>query len=375
MGSGAARRVIRVPILAVLLLTPLLAGCDSTAEEQASTETDVRRAEGVWRDPWLAPADLGVPTHGYGSNGYVGRYAGQRQYVAGGSPTDAAATEVRAALDDGWELITATCSPRRTLAQLVRGSDLDDAALGAVVTRPDGRDVEVVVVAQVPHHADGSWPPSDAPTLELADSCLGGADGRHPLLELPGPPTDGEGEPGPEDFDGWQRDEWTDDETALLADLVDDPWVQATVPDPATRLAPRDDLRTGDSNRFGVYASGELPSATRDPRAAVAAVVATMTEWEPTWAACTRGRDGVVDVRLRRVTDAGVATVRLLRDASSSDVQWQLNTPLPEGPDPGWVADPSALDEPRCLSAAPLPDGLTVEGEPVSLPTQLQPVP
>lgn len=376
MGRGASRGLRRVEVLGAMVLVPLLAACSSEADEHASTGTDVRRAEDAWRDPWLAPTDLRVPTSAYGSDGYVSRFVGDRSYVAAHAPSAAVEQEVRAALADGWALVGATCAKRKVVAQLSRGADLDDAVLGAVIGTASRRGTsEVQVAGQVPHHADGSWPLLDADPVDPGATCLAGGSGETPLVELPYDPTAGAGEPGRDDFEGWQRDELSDDEQALLDDLATDPWVVATLPDPEQSLTTVGELRTGDSDRFGVQASGELPGRARDPRAAVAAVVDTMTGWEATWAACSPGPRGMVDVRLRRVTDAGVATVRLLHDATSSGVRWQLNTPLPEGPDPSWVAEAPALDGSRCLGGAPLADGVTVEGEPVSLPTHLQPVP
>ena len=222
------------------------------------------------------------------------------------------------------------------------------------------------MAATVPHHADGSWPVTDE-RLTLGDTCFRGA-GSTPLVSLPDAPTDGDGEAGPEDFDGWRRDELSDDEAALLDDVGADPWVRRV----GVALTPPS-MRDGDSRRFGSSVTGTLPAGDPDPRRAVAAVVDEMTAWEPTWVSCTS--TGTVDVRLRLVTGHGVATARVLQDpASGAQVSWSIAVPVPEAPVPTRLTQVPALTDPACLGPDPLPRALTLEGEPVAVPVRLQPV-
>ena len=360
-----------VGLTALLCAVPLAAGCTTQNKENASTATDVARAERIWADPWVAPVDLSVPTSGYGSNGLVVRVAGSRETAYRGGPRDAALLEARAAIEHGWDLYAVTCSRREVVVQVVRGDSLDDAALVAVsATRePGASHSEVTVTALVPHHADGSWPVGEERT-EPRDTCLmGGRSGE--LARLPQKPTDGDGEAGDEDFAGWRRDELSGNEAALLDEVAADPWVRqvGAVIDPPS-------MRDGDSRRFGSFAGGTLPATSASPRESVADVVAGMSGWEPTWAACGPGRRGSVDVRLRLVTEHGVATARVWQDPSLGDeVGWSLAVPVPEAPVPDRVAEVPALADPVCLGTTRLPRALTIEGEPVAVPYRLQPVP
>ena len=360
-----------VGLTALLCAVPLAAGCTSDNQEFASTDTDLARAERVWADPWVAPVELAVPTSGYGSNGLVVRFAGSRETAYRGGPKGAALLETQAALDHGWDLYAVRCSPREVTAQVVRGNSLDDAALVTVTaTREPGASHSAVSVAAiVPHHADGSWPVDDAGT-DLRDTCLRGG-GSGELARLPEGPTDGDGEAGPEDFEGWRRDELSGDEAALLDEVAADPWVRrvGAVIDPPS-------MRDGDSRRFGSFAGGTLPDPSASPRKSVADVVEGMSGWEPSWVACGPGRAGSVDVRLRRVTEHGVATARVWQDPSLGDeVGWSVAVPVPEAPVPDRVTEVPALDDPVCLGTARLPRALTIEGEPVAVPYRLQPVP
>ena len=121
-----------VALTSVVLCAVPLAACTSDNEENASTATDLTRAERVWADPWVAPVELSVPTSGYGSNGLVSRFVGSRETAYAGNPRAAALLETRAALDHGWELYAVRCSRREVTAQVVRGDGLEDAALVTV---------------------------------------------------------------------------------------------------------------------------------------------------------------------------------------------------------------------------------------------------
>ena len=107
----------------------------------------------------------------------------------------------------------------------------------------------------------------------------------------------------------------------------------------------------------------------------MAAVVGEMAGWEPTWASCVPTPAGSVDVRLRLVTEHGVATARIHQDPSlDGQVSWSIAVPVPEAPVPDRLAEVPALEDPACLGQGRLPTSLTVEGEPVAVPIRLQPV-
>ena len=359
-------------MIAAVLLP--LAACSDDADDLASTGTDLARAERVWQDPWAAPTELAVPTFGYGSNGHVVRLAGTRETAYTGAPRAAALRETRAALAGGWSLYAAICSPHTVRAQVVRGDTLDDRALVTVeATRKPGAAFSTVrVVALVPHHADGSWP-VDAAATTPRDTCLaGGPQGE--LATLPDEPTEGDAAEDGASGVGWDRDRLTDGDRALVDEVAQDPWLASVDAD----LAPPS-LRTGDSRRFGTFASGTVPAAevggtggNQDAGQDVAAVVADMRDWELTWASCTTGTAAAT---LRLAGPDGLAVAHLQSSpATGRGVAWTVHLPMPEGPDANWVATTPALADSRCLDGSPPPRRLVVEGQPVGVPVRLQPI-
>lgn len=354
-------------VLALAALATAGAGCTRQETDLASGPVDLARAERAWADPWLAPADAAVPTYVYGTNGSVERSVGSRTTTYDGSPAAAVAREVGAAVDGGWTLLTADCRPTRVVAQVARGDGLDDQVLATVTAEPAGGDAAptatTTVDGVVPHHADGSWPlPAPA-----ARTCLdgGSAGAGVPVADLVAPPEEplpgDAAQDGPADV-GWERDEPDADDRALLEDLAADPWAAAVGAE--VRLPT---LRTGDNDRAVTPARGTVAD---DLAGVVDDMVGGTGAWEPTWAACG---GGAVDARLRLVTDHGTAVARLVQDAATGRrTAWEVTVPVPEGP----AADPDvpALGSSRCLDAPPPADGLRVEGTPVAVPADLQPV-
>ena len=336
----------------------LLAGC---AHDPAGlpTTVDLERAERVWSDPWVAPDDASVPGVSWGApDGFVSRSAGRRSTeYRGGTPTDALVREVTAATTAGWSLAGATCGAKPS-ASLTRGDGLEDGAV-AVVTAEELRPVIAVeVTAAVPHHLDGDWPVT-ATGLDLADTCLGGgAETGRSLGELSdGEPVDPPEDPEQPDSDEWQRDSPTDDEQALYDAVNADPWVQGL----GLRIDPT--LRADDARRHAPGGELSLRGQT------VADVLADMEGWELTWMSCGRGR--ATEATARLTTDAGVAVTRLTELRGATDVGIRL--PIPETPDPEWVAEVPVLEEPTCLSSPPTDDSVVLEGVPVALLGQSQP--
>jgi hypothetical protein len=351
---------------AALVGTVLLTGCSNLPGDLYGDEVDLARAQAVWEDPWVAPSTLSVPEAGYGSNGQVDRQAGARTTTYVGVDASAAtAQEVAGAEDQGWSLVGATCGPDGSRAVLTRGgTDPAKARVAEVRAEPDDRLVEVSVVAEVPHHVDDDWPDL-GPAVEVADTCLAGATG-NPAPELPDSAPRGSADDGVETPD-WPGTGPAADDEARVAALDDDPWfatLGTDVSDP--------DTAGGDRQRHAPSAAGTLTPGPRQPLAALASVVDSMSGWQPTYAACSRPTGGVVTLRLDG--DAGPVVARL--EAVPGDagaVSWTVTLPIAGGPDQSWVDQVPALEAPACLagrsSAQPV-----AEGTPVGLIGELQPL-
>lgn len=357
----------RAALIAPSVLLLPLAGCSDQPGWSYSTQEDFERAAAVWRDPWVAPGDPGVPEAGYGAApGNVVRTAGRRTtHYDEGSTGVVARAEARAATEGGWAIVAASCSEDTTSLVLTKGSGLDGAAATLDVTGRSG-EVEVEVEAAVPHHSDGSWPQLGEP-VALTDTCLGSG-GSQTLPEVPltgGPFPGPDGANTPEvDVPEWQRGELTGDEEALTEAVEADPWVASlgtTISTP--------ELEARDVRRGSPGARGAIRVVAREPRRALAEVTDSMTGWEITWVSCGSGRSPEATGLLE--TAEGPAVVRLV--ASSRDVAWELQLPVPEAPAPFWLEDVPTLAYSRCLSLAAV-TGLTVEGVPAVLPSGLQPV-
>lgn len=351
---------------AAALAAALLTGCSDLPGDLYADDVDLARAQAVWADPWVAPGTLSVPQAGYGSNGQVSRRAGTRTTTYAGVDASAAtAQEVAGAEAQGWALVGATCGPDEVRAVLTRGgTDVDSAAVADVRAEPDDELVEVSVDAEVPHHLDDDWPDL-GPAVEVADTCLAGAAG-NPAPELP------DGEPRGSADDDVDQPEWsgtgpTADDEARVAALGADPWFQSLDTDVS-----EPDAAGGDRQRHAPSASGTLAPGPRQPLAALASAVGSMTGWQPTYAACSRPTGGVVTLRLD--SDAGPIVARL--EAVPGDagaVSWAVTLPIVGGPDQSWVDQVPALEAPACL-ATPSPRQPVTEGTPVGLIGELQPL-
>lgn len=361
----------RTRALTALVLLTALGGCFLGSDgKYASTATDLDRAERAWRDPWLGAEVARVPTNTYGAVG-VRRTVTDRDTSYAERHVVAARAEVVAATEHGWSLVAATCAAERTEATLTKGTGVDDGLRADVVVEEGsevGRSI-ASVTGSVAHHADGSWPES-SPTYAVAETCLGGDSGSDTpaaIGGLPDEPYDGpDADPDSDDFDGWQRDHLSDEESALRDWLTADPWVSLLGVDLGTP-----DLETGDSSRSAGARVGEVSTKARASREAVAEVVGEMTGWELTWASC--GEFRATSTRLRLVSDAGVAVALLEASDDTGRVQWTITPPVPEGPRGDWVRELRPLADSRCLGGDPI-RGQVIEGVPAVLPTSLQPI-
>lgn len=332
-----------------LLAATVLAGCSSSDPATLPTAVDYETAQYAWSDPWLAPEVGAVPEAAWGSpEGYVRREAGTRTTTyLGGTDERVLLREVDAAQAAGWTLTGATCGTDPT------ASFAKDAMTAVASAVEAGRGVEVEVTAYVRHHLDQSWPG----TAPIRRSCLrgGGVAALQVPDELPlGPPYDGVEDPPEPDSSEWQRDTRTDDEQALLDAVNADEWVTGLGLTLASELAADDALR-------------RAPTGTTTVDQPLAEVLAAMTGWQVTWVSCGRDREAEASARL--VTDAGVAVARLGSDGSSTEVT--VTAPVPETPDPAWVADVPVLEDPTC---SPRGNRILTRGTPVTLVGESQPV-
>ncbi|GAA1763353.1 hypothetical protein GCM10009795_007450 [Nocardioides hankookensis] len=314
----------------------------------------------------MAPGDLSVPEAAYGSDGQVDRTAGVREttYV-GVDAVAATAQEVGVAEQHDWSLVGATCDADEVTAVLTRGgTDLDSAAVAEVTAEADDDLVDVVVTAEVPHHVDEDWPDL-GPAVTAADTCLGGGTD-HPAPDLPGDGPRGDAD-GDVDAPSWSDDGPSTDDEARLSALGDDAWF-ASLDTPV----PDADTPDGDRQRHAPEARGTLSPGPRQPLAALAAVVDSMTGWRPTYAACSRSAGGVVTLRL---DGDGPVVARL--EAVPGDagaVSWTVTLPVVGGPDQAWVDQVAPLADATCLTTATAPRQPVVEGVPVGLIGALQPL-
>jgi hypothetical protein len=350
----------------VIIGSVLLTGCSNLPGDLYGDDVDLARAQAVWQDPWVAPSTLSVPEAGYGSNGQVSRQAGTRTTTYVGLDASAAtAQEVAGAQDQGWTLVGATCEPDQVRAVLSRGgADPDSATVAEVRAEPDDELVDVSVVAQVPHHLDDDWPDL-GPAVDVRETCLAGSSG-HSAPELPG------GEPRGSADDDVATPEWSDAgptaaDEARAAALDDDTWFESL----DTEVS-EPDTASGDQQRHAPSAAGTLTPGPRQPLAALAHVVDSMTGWQPTYAACSRPTGGVVTLRLDG--DAGPVVARLQAvPGDAGAVSWTVTLPIVSGPDQSWVDQTPMLESPACLAGSS-PRQPVVEGIPVGLIGELQPL-
>lgn len=356
----------------LLLLALLTGGCSLLADDEAlaTSDVDVARAERAWRDPWLAPTASQAPTFRYGSDDQVDRDTGTREAGSSRTPYRAATLEIGAATRLGWRLVGARCEGGDVTAWLARGEGLDGLLVGVLTAvREEGSRpwTRVTVTGRVPHHADGSAP-RPGPALPVRETCVGGGTttGR-PLLEEGEPRGGDDAEDGPE-VHGWGRDDLSDDEAALVTAVEDDAWFSSVGGDLS-----EPDLRTGDRVRFAAQATGRLP-VRRSAAATVARTVRAMAGWELTWTACT---EDYTLAALRRVTPYGVATAHLeVSTGTGAELAWAVRLPAPESDVSDWVTGVPVLSSSRCLDPAAAPAAsLVIEGQPVSVPVGVQPLP
>lgn len=370
-GAGVVRaRALTVALAGALLL----GGCSQLPGDYYATDVDVSRAERVWSDPWVAPSSPAVPRAGYGSNGLVDRTAGGRSttYV-GLRAIPAVRQEVAVARSFGWELVGVTCGEEQVRAVLTRGgTDLEKAAVARVDAEEDTTSrpyavASVSVTAEVPHHLDEDWPDL-GPAVPTEETCLAGGTG-HSAPDLP------DGKPrGPADDDvdvpEWSDDGLTADEQARLDAASADPWLAAQTGGgfDAPPKTPE-----GNRVRHSPSRSGTLTPGPAQPTAMVAAVVADMDGWVLTYAACSRATGAVATLRLD--TDDGPVTARLEAvPREEGTLTWEVAVPVIAGPDLSSFDQVPALDGSTCLDSASAPKEPVVEGIPVGVPGEQQPM-
>lgn len=204
----------------------LLVGCTFEHSWTYPDMVDIRRANELQNDPWLAPETVPL-SKAY--PGKVQRTVVSRQYETSMTAADIALVETEAALQAGWAITGAHCTEvgqdepggkrpdgvALTLVgvSLTREGNLDHTAQASIAVvydipdQPGGNEhalpparggprpfSTVRVEGIVPHHRDQWWP--DSPTLALEDTCLTGT-------QLDERTTDPEGSLSPGTPDPW----------------------------------------------------------------------------------------------------------------------------------------------------------------------------
>ena len=349
----------------------LLSGCTEKDGRVSPTAVDLARAQAVWADPWLAPSDATTVSPNGPAPGVRREVAG-RSYSTAADPRDVIATEVRAALATGWQLVGTECAPDEqgvkgdARAFLARGSSPDDsriAVLAGSVTSATTQVTEVGITVLVPHHLDTPWPaPSPTP---IDTSCL-----------VTGPPSDGtpEGrEPyNPDDLvlkgDGVKPPSWSDDDTgqvqAALTAIRDDRGITSlgmTLVEPSRG---KDDLARDSA---GSEASTQLQQAD------LAATVTSLTSkgWTLTYAGCLGpGAPNVAE--LSRPAASRTAVLRLSQVAGST-IGPRLAASVVIST-PGFSPDPPAAISAPCFGDQAAPKTFSHKGIPSLGPTRMFPL-
>ncbi|MDO4784999.1 MAG: hypothetical protein Q3997_07950 [Propionibacteriaceae bacterium] len=328
---------------AAALLLACLAGCSWPPPDgrYLPNHTDWARAQVVWTDPWLAPAETTTP--GAGGTQQVGaiRIAGRDSALLSGSLETIRSTEIAAARRAGWRLIGVDCNSSWESFELVfeRGEDVNDQArvrLSYRKERPrEGASSAQEIwtrflTAEVPHHVETTWPKE--PTITHITTCS-------PIPELP------QGRLAKADqavpVPTWHSST-TEEAAQALADQANGGTFLASL---KLKVVP-----TG-PNRLAVPAEHEPPRvmATPVPPRAPRDLIkyAKRDGYVLTYAACGLGRS---ITELRRVLKDGTVTVRFVAEPDTgygSYFDAQVVTGSTEfGP-------PAKLDE----VAHPCPDG------------------
>ncbi|EAP98597.1 hypothetical protein JNB_00475 [Janibacter sp. HTCC2649] len=342
----------------------LLSGCVPRDGRTFPNATDVTRAQQVWGDPWLAPGDTQTVEPKAGSD--VRRDVARRGYLTAASTRSAVATEVRAALASGWNLVGVECEPDTQesagtiTAELTRGSTVDDGRYVVVQAFPPlpeaaaGRPTQVGLAAYVAHHLDTSWPASERQAIGLEGSCL--LSTALPPLPSPSPtqPSEspsaspswarpdlpGEQVPEPE----WPGDPFPDDLRDAMENLRDDTALGAlgvTLQD------------VGDPEDSGPHISVQSPEKPITAPTDLTQTVASLTSqgWTLTYAGCI-GPGAPNLAELSRPAGKRTAVLRLSQvpaTAGASPVEAKVVVSTP-GYSP---AAPAAISEPCFAEAAP----------------------
>jgi hypothetical protein len=367
-----ARALWAAALVGVLALTA--AGCKDSASPPGAfygNDTDMARAQAVWRDPWAAPSSLSVAGVRYGSNDLVNRQVGARRTThLGLDPLAAANSEVRSALRADWGVVGATCAADDVRVVLTHlGPDAATKAAAELTVKhlaSSEPGSEATVIVRVPHHLDTDWSwPRVADPVRPAVTCLRGGD-QAPAPELPDDPPR-----GPEvtvHTPEWSEDDQPREEhRAARAAIEADPWFESTG---ATLNSP--DLESGHGLRFAPNATGRLQPGPTNSQAALRAAVSSMTGWTLTWISCGPGTDASATLRL----DAEDAPVVARLDAPADGrgaVAWTVTLPIVGQMAYTWSLDVEPVGRSLCLSGA-TPERRVSDGTPESMPAALQPM-
>lgn len=334
----------------------LLTGCTgSPRDDWQSTTVDAARAARAWADPWAAPVRADIPTARYGVDA-VQRSAGERSYGTTLPSGQAAAAERTAAEGSGWRLNGSDCTHDEITAVFAKGEGVEEG-IRATMRIVDG---EVRVSVEVAHHADGSWP---APTQ--TDLACWDEEGAPGLPEaLPDDPLPGAaGEPGPEDFSGWQRGDLSETDRATRDALRADPWFAGL----GVELSePR--LEQGDQSRSAGAVLAERPGS-------IAEMLVSMDAWRLTWLSCGAGRPTEATLVLDTPGDPVTARLSEPSEAAAGEqpmVAIRVQPPVPEAPVADYVDGLAELEGPRCFDASGAEEQIS-EGVPAVNAEQLHP--
>lgn len=360
----------------------VLSGCDvlDRGPDRHGDATDVARAQRIWSDPWVAPDTASVGGPAYGTNGWISRGGGSRQWNVTSEPAATVRSELGAALANAWELTSVTCAgdarPGVTAYLQRRATDLEHAASAKVTATREGSVTTVVATARVPHRLDQSWPHRD--TVAPAQTCLGSGPSMAPPPGVDGksqPPPAGASSRSAADDRGpatWKDDAPTPALEKAMAAVSADPWLAAhglTLGRQGLRWQSGDNERA--MPRAGTQTQLDVP-VTASVLSALASS-ATKEGWTVTYAACASPNGPFVAELQRPATEGYLAVTRMLvQDGGTGKAMTKLDTLLTT---PG-VSAPrgsSKVAEP-CWQRTPVAGGLTVDGVPGLSPTQLQPL-
>lgn len=351
----------RAAVAALLLVC--LAGCSEPADGgYLPNHTDWARAQAIWTDPWLAPAETTTPGAGGTPQSGAMRIAGGDSALLAGSLETVRDTEIAAAQRVGWRLVGVDCNSSWESFELVfeRGEEVNDQArVELSYEKVDSGDTASSdqefwtrsFLAQVPHHLETAWPKK--PTITHITAC-------NPIPELPSGHLVKADQPVP--VPSWHSST-TEEAAQALADQANQGTFLAGLGLTVVPTGP---------NRLAIQAEHEparvlpTPVPPRAPRDLIEH--AKRDGYVLTYASCGLGRS---ITELRRVLKDGTVTVRFVAEPDSGRGAYfkaQVITGSSEfGP-------PAGLDEVThpCPDGDASTEGFTSAGRPWFGPTRFQ---